>query len=181
MERMIKAHPKLIAELSILAGDSGVTYIWGDQDTDITLFRDLLKFDVCSTLWIGEDIRVEQGHRFDPYLQEFSSTQRPGKLHHLLERIFRHLASISSTENSYSIENRLLFWFAHTVLLVNQAEKSLYRSLGRAERASRRYISSLCGTKSDRRSGNIFENIREHLEQSEHRVLITGHSQLPSR
>ena len=56
--KRIISPPLLLAALTEVAKDTGVTYIWGNHDSDLSTFRDLLFFNVCSSLIIGDKIKV---------------------------------------------------------------------------------------------------------------------------
>ena len=66
--RVLKAHTELFGALSSLAAATGVTYIWGNHDADISFFKDILRFNVCSSLEIGDDILVLHGYEYDPFI-----------------------------------------------------------------------------------------------------------------
>ena len=95
INRIIKAHARLLRELSEFAEEGHVTYVWGDYDTEISLYRDLLRFDTCSHLKIGDSILAQNGWQYAS-----TSRKRPnqGTGVKLLERIL-------NTEFSLPLEN----------------------------------------------------------------------------
>ena len=78
ISRVLRAHARLFGELSRLAARSDeaadgeeplrVIYIWGNHDYDISLFKDLFRFEVCSTLEIGDVALVQHGYEYDPFI-----------------------------------------------------------------------------------------------------------------
>lgn len=180
--RVLRAHGPLLKELSRLADRTGVTYLWGNHDYDITLYRDLLRWEVASSVEIGDDILLVHGHQFDPYT--FGNLQEAAfatLLHHLVERVLGTWIRVP-LEHFYTPANRLTFWLA---LRLGQALTPLHRLFaavgiddpGEAfDDRIQFWIRSQLGD-----SMFLFPHVRQHLATSPRPVLVCGHSHLPGR
>lgn len=182
MSRVLRAHGKVIGELSRYADDLGVTYIWGNHDYDIALFRDLLRFDVCSSLEIGDQVLVQHGYEYDPWIGDhLEASHRATLVHHGVERLLKTWIRLP-LENFYTRANRLSFWITHKVALAVRARTLVMRALGLGhlaqggEIALRYWAHNQLGD-----AAGMFENIRTALTSGPHRFLVTGHSHLPGR
>jgi len=182
MSRVLKAHAKLFGELARQSQERGITYIWGNHDYDISLFRDLLRFDVCSSLQIGEDVLVQHGYEYDPYIEvNPSASHRVTIAHHLVERLFDTWIRLP-LENFYTMGNRVTFWVVHKVAVLGHIWGKLCDAIGRPQwaeglRAYDRYwIQSQLGD-----PGAVFSHVRSHMERAGPCTLVTGHSHLPGR
>jgi len=182
MSRVLRAHGKVIGELSRYADDLGVTYIWGNHDHDISLFRDLLRFHVCSSLELGDQVLVQHGYEYDPWIgPHLEASHLATQVHHLVERSL-HTWIRLPLQNFYTKANRLSFWLTHKVALVLQAEARLLRRVGlhsrahRAEAVLRYWAQNQLGD-----AAGMFENICTALTTGPHRFLVTGHSHLPGQ
>ncbi|MEL6345289.1 MAG: hypothetical protein AAFV53_19440, partial [Myxococcota bacterium] len=180
MSRVLKAHARLIGELSRMAESGGVTYIWGNHDYDISLFRDLLRFDVCSTLYIGDEVIVRHGYEYDPFIgPNLEQTHVATRVHHLIERVLDSWIRLP-LENHYTFETRLAFWLFHKLAWSVQLRDQALRWLGRAPRPGD--ISDVIQYWSMNQIGDpacVFENVRAALSEGPHRYIVTGHSHLP--
>ncbi|MDP6934440.1 MAG: metallophosphoesterase, partial [Myxococcota bacterium] len=82
--RVLRAHSQLLGELSRLSDQSRLTYIWGNHDYELSLFRDLLRFEVCSYLQVGDNIQVQHGYEYDPYIgPHLEQSHLATRIHHL--------------------------------------------------------------------------------------------------
>ncbi len=182
MSRVLRAHGKVIGELSRYADDLGVTYIWGNHDHDISLFRDLLRFDVCSSLEIGDQVLVQHGYEYDPWIgPHLEASHVATQVHHLLERVLNTWIRLP-LENFYTPSNRLAFWLTHKLALGMQVREVVLKRLGlhRAAEAGRKALNYWAHNQMGDAAG-MFENIRTTLTTGPHRFLVTGHSHLPGR
>ena len=86
--RIVQAHGKLLRAFSDLADTNGVVCLYGNHDHDIRIYRDILRFDVCTELWIGGDICVQHGHEFDPFIgKHLNASHTATRFHHGIERM----------------------------------------------------------------------------------------------
>jgi len=174
--RVLKAHARLFGELSNLADTHGVTYIWGNHDYDISLFKDLLRFDVCSSIQIGDNVIVRHGYEYDPFIgPNLEQADTVTRIHHLLERMLNTWIRLP-LEQFYTLPTRLIFWVAHKLVLINQ----LIRRLGFESLYQRLYSQDLYWIHSQLGDPQgIFEGVREALADGPHDWIVTGHSHLP--
>lgn len=182
MSRVLRAHGKVIGELARYASDLGVTYIWGNHDHDISLFRDLLRFDVCSSLELGDQVLVQHGYEYDPWIgPHLEASHLATQVHHLMERLLQTWIRLP-LENFYTRANRLAFWTTHKAALWLKLKAELGRRLGLHEVAqqSERVLAYWAHNQMGDAAG-MFENIRTSLLTGPHRFLVTGHSHLPGR
>lgn len=182
MSRVIKAHARLMGELASFADSHGITYIWGNHDYDISLFKDLLRFDVCSELEIGDRVLVRHGYEYDPYIgPNLEQSHLTTRIHHLAERLLDTWMRLP-LENFYTLANRIAFWIFHKYALLGHVRAWLYRRFGwkdaaRAIEAELRYwIQNQLGD-----PGCMFDGIRTHLEEGPYDIIVCGHSHLPGR
>lgn len=182
MSRVIRAHALLMRRLSELAAERGVVYIWGNHDYDISLFRDLLRFDVCSTLTLDDKVLVQHGYEYDPFIgANLEQTHVATQVHHLIERILNTWVRLP-LENFYNFENRLTFWLFHKFVLSIKARDKFYRWLKKPDWCGKtaEYLQYWTMNQIANPSG-IFYNASEFLKQSEYTHLVTGHSHLPGK
>ena len=180
--RIIGAHARLMRNLSELAGDTGVSYIWGNHDYDISLFRDVLHFDVCSTLTIGDKIKVVHGYEYDPFIGEnLQKTHVSTMMHHLVERLLDTWIR-PPIENFYTREGRLALWCFHKLAHAIRTRDRIFDAmgLGRLKGKTAEYIQYWAMNQIADPSG-IFEPIREELQDSPFDYIVTGHSHLPGQ
>ncbi|MCB9778291.1 MAG: metallophosphoesterase family protein [Alphaproteobacteria bacterium] len=182
MSRVLKAHGKVIGELSRYAADLGVTYIWGNHDHDISLFRDLLAFDVCSRLEIGDGILVQHGYEYDPWIgPHLEASHLATQFHHLVERLLRTWIRLP-LQHFYNKSNRLFFWLTHKTALLLRARIRLQKALGMHESAAQaEAILTYWARNQLGDAAGMFRFMRDFLVESPYRVLVTGHSHLPGR
>ncbi len=182
LSRVLRAHGKLLGELSRYADEHGVTYIWGNHDYDIMLFRDLLRLKVCSELHIGDQILVRHGYEYDPWIgPHLEASHLATQVHHLSERLLKSWIRLP-LENFYTKANRLTFWLTHKVALALELRMTLLRKLGLHEHAGRsEKVLAYWAQNQLGDAAGLFENVREALLEGPHRFLVTGHSHLPGR
>ena len=182
MSRVLKAHARLIGELARLAESHGVTYIWGNHDYDISLFKDLLRFQVCSRLEVGDQLLVQHGYEYDPFIgPNLDQTHVATRIHHLVERLLDTWIRLP-LENFYTLPNRLAFWVFHKVGLVTGLRVRLLRNMGRHADADRLETTGWYWTQNQ--LGNpacMVDGIREALGREPFRWILCGHSHLPGR
>jgi UDP-2,3-diacylglucosamine hydrolase len=181
-KRIIAAHPRLIRRLVDLAQDTGVTYIWGNHDSDLSIFRDVLYFNVCSSLIIGEKIKVVHGYEYDPFIGEnLNKAHIATTFHHLVERLLDTWIR-PPIENFYTFEGRLAMWCFHKLALAVRTKNRIFDKIGLGKFKGRtaEYLQYWAMNQIADPSG-IFEPIRADLEAEDgaYDMIISGHSHLP--
>jgi UDP-2,3-diacylglucosamine hydrolase len=176
--RVFKAHGPLFRALSELAEDGRVTYIWGNHDADISFFRDVVRFDVCSSLQIGEEVIVRHGYEYDPYIgPQMDHGDVATRLHHLFERIFNTWVR-TPIEQHYTLAVRIAMWLFHKFSLAGLALGWIgFKSLAARIHAYTRYWTQA-------QVGDpqcIFEGVRQALQSGPYTWIVTGHSHLPGK
>lgn len=176
--RVLKAHAQLFGALSRLGDTYGVTYIWGNHDADMSFFKDILRFDVCSSLGVGDKILVQHGYEYDPFIgTNLEATHQATRVHHLIERFFDTRIRLP-LELFYTFSNRLMFWFFHKLVYLRVLAKKMgMQTLHDKLKTHELYW--VHGQLGDPQG--IFENIRSALETGPHHWIVTGHSHLPGR
>tara|TARA_B100000683_G_scaffold225313_1_gene223859 strand:- start:648 stop:1832 length:1185 start_codon:yes stop_codon:yes gene_type:complete len=182
IKRIISAHPLLLAALTEVAKDTGVTYIWGNHDSDLSTFRDLLFFNVCSSLIIGDKIKVVHGDEYDAFIgNNHKKTHIATSIHNMTERLLDTWIR-PPIENFYTFEGRLAMWCFHKFALAIHARDRLFDRIGLSRWKGRtaEYLQYWAMNQIADPSG-IFEPIRAELEQEDcpYDTIITGHSHLP--
>ena len=170
----------MIGQLARYAEGPGVTYLWGNHDHDIALFKDLLRFDVYETLEIGDKVLVRHGYQYDPYIGPLlDQSHTYTRIHHVVERMFDTWIRLP-LENFYTVPNRLAFWTFHKVALGLQLWSGVRRRLGNPEageltrQAARYWTHNQLGD-----PAGMFESVRSALAEGQHEWLVCGHSHLP--
>lgn len=172
IDRIITAHAILFRELSDLAQETSVTYLWGNHDFELSYFKDLLNFQVHSSATIGEIALIEHGHQYDSLIgAELNTSPRLDKLHHVLERLLDSWLRLP-LENFPNIENRILFWFFHKLFwLQSKAGEKFPKNLSKRLKIIEQ--SQLGNPR------GVFTAVQERLKEIPQRYLITGHTHLP--
>jgi len=182
MSRVLRAHARLIGELARMAERGGVTYIWGNHDYDIALFRDVLRFEVCSTLRIGDDVIVSHGHQYDPFIgPTVDQVHISTFVHHLVERALDSWIRLP-LENFYTGPGRAAFWVFHKFALVILGLHAVAAKLGfpgalaGARRAIWYWSQNQIGD-----PGCLLRGVQDFLPATDYRWLVAGHSHLPGK
>lgn len=180
MSRVLKAHPRLIGELSRLADTHGVTYIWGNHDYDIKLFKDLLRFDVCSSLEVGDRILIQHGYQYDPFIgPNLDQTHIATAMHHMTERMLDSWIRLP-LENFYTLPNRVAFWLFHKFALAWTVAHAATTKVGLS--ALTQTINEAIWYWTQNQFGDpgcLVADIQATLPDSKYDFLVTGHSHLP--
>ena len=178
--RILRAHQELLAAMSRLARKGRVVYVIGNHDYDITLYRELLNFRVCDELHIGDQILVQHGFQYDPFLKNaLEGTHMGTKIHHLVERYLDTWIRIPLGE-FYTLTNRFVFWLVHKLALIAFAAAWVLRGLGfeasakETERTLDFWARSNLGDPMC-----IFQPAMERLREDNWKILLCGHSHLP--
>jgi UDP-2,3-diacylglucosamine pyrophosphatase LpxH len=181
MNRVLKAHARLIGELSRLADTNGITYIWGNHDYDISLFRDLLRFDVCSSLYIGDKVLVQHGYEYDPFIgPNLDQTHLATVVHHLTERLLDSWIRLP-LENFYTLPNRVAFWLTHKMAWCWNRVHALSKRAGLEPSPVQGLVDSMhYWTQNELGDpGCLVAGVRDKLLDSDLEWLVCGHSHLP--
>jgi len=180
--RVLRAHGDVLRQLSSMAGEGGVTYIWGNHDYDMALYRDLLRWDVCSAVEIGDDILLVHGHQLDPYIaNNLRESGVATTVHHQIERFLGTWIRLP-LEDFYTLAGRLVWWFAWHWTSLARVFYNTLASLGFPRKGQeyeaylRYWIQAQLGNPMD-----LWPQVKRHLEQGRHRVLVCGHSHMPGK
>ncbi|MDP2317554.1 MAG: metallophosphoesterase [Pseudomonadota bacterium] len=127
---VLHAHGKLLRAFADLAATHGVWYVVGNHDQDLHVYRDLLRFEVCDELWIGEDTLVEHGHGFDPWIgANLNESDGATRFHHWVEHAFGTWIRLPLAD-FYTRGNRVCFWLFHKYTRWLALRNTCLRKLG---------------------------------------------------
>ncbi|MES2639173.1 MAG: UDP-2,3-diacylglucosamine diphosphatase [Myxococcota bacterium] len=127
---VLRAHGKLLRAFADLAATNGVWYVVGNHDHDLHVYRDLLRFDVCDELWIGDDTLVEHGHGFDPWIgANLNESDTATRFHHWIEHTFGTWIRLPLAD-FYTRGNRVSFWLFHKYTLWLTLRNRMLRRIG---------------------------------------------------
>jgi UDP-2,3-diacylglucosamine pyrophosphatase LpxH len=180
--RVLRAHQELFAAMTRLGREGRLYYVIGNHDYDLSLFNELLNFQVCDELQIGRNILVRHGWQYDPYLSKSLGRghQWSTTIHHLFERYFRTWLRIPLGE-FYTLGNRLFFWVGHKGLFFALTWQALRTKLGLGESmvdSIMRYADYWArGNMGD--SMGIFRPAIQHLREGNWQYIVCGHSHVP--
>lgn len=179
--RILRAHQEILGAMSRLARQGRLFYLIGNHDFDISLYREVLQFEVCDRLVIGDRILVTHGYEYDPYHADIdlSKDQWGTKIHHFLERYLQTWIRIPLGE-FYTLPNRLLFWLAHKAAVLLHAYCTVMGWAGFTRSAE-----SLDRTLDFWARSNMgdpmcmFRGVWSHLDDGPYDFIVCGHSHLP--
>ncbi len=178
--RILRAHQELLGSLSRIARRGRLFYVVGNHDYDLSLYREILNFRVCDELHIGDEILVQHGYQYDPFMKgELEKGQVSTKVHHLVERYLDTWLRIPLGE-FYTLANRLSFWLVHKAALLNWGGAQVLRALG--FKASAEAATSQLDFWARSNMGDpmcIFRPIMQRLAADKWRYIVCGHSHLP--
>lgn len=178
---VLRAHGKLLRALSDLADTHGVHYICGNHDDDLRLYKDLLRWDVCTRLWIGPDVAVQHGHEWDPWIgQHIERAGLATRVHHEAERLLGVWLRIPLGD-FYNRGNRLFYWVVHKAWLALKARNVVYRKLGFQEAAQRSEDAVTYWVRNE--AGDPMLMFRPALAWARAngaRTVVCGHSHMPA-
>lgn len=180
MSRVLKAHARLIGELARLAESHGVTYIWGNHDYDISLFKDLLRFEVCSRLELGDKVLVQHGYEYDPFIgPNLDQTHTATQVHHMIERLTGSWIRLP-LENFYTPANRIAFWVSHKAAVIGGAWYGLLGRLGFEDAGKGFDLTSHYWTQNQLGDpGCLTRHVKAAMAASDFPFLVCGHSHVP--
>ncbi len=178
--RIMRAHQELLHSMSRLSREGRLYYLIGNHDHDISLYREILNFRVCEELHIGDNILVQHGYQYDPYIGDnLSSSHTATKIHHLVERYFNTWVRIPLAE-FYTRGNRLLFWMAHKVAITMMITAGLLDKFGLPEAKERLFEHLAFWARAN--SGDpmcMFRGVWARLQSDRWKHIVCGHSHLP--
>lgn len=177
---VVKAHGKLLRRLGELAGAHRVWYLHGNHDHDMRVFQDLLRFEVCGQLWVGDDVVVLHGHQFDPWIGE--NVEHAGwatRVHHGLERRFGVWLRLPLAD-FYSASNRAFLWFSYQVWRGLKLRNRVLRRAGLTRMADHSEAFTRFWARSE--AGDPMEMTMPALAFARERgarAIVCGHSHMP--
>jgi UDP-2,3-diacylglucosamine pyrophosphatase LpxH len=179
--RILRAHQELLDAMSRLGRAERLIYVVGNHDYDISLYRQLLHFRVCDELHVGDQILVQHGYQYDPFIGNHSldGSHLATKLHHAVERYLNTWVRVPLGE-FYTRTNRFAVWFAHKVGMTFLVGRRALERVGirggfeRVRRALDHWARSNLGD-----SMAIFRPARQQLRESTWPFLLCGHSHVP--
>ncbi len=178
--RILRAHQELLGAMSRLGRQGRLLYVIGNHDYDIALYRQVLNFRVCEELHIGNQILVQHGYQYDPFIgTALDGTHVATKVHHLIERYLNTWLRIPLGE-FYTVGNRVLFWLVHKIALglggYGRAMKAIGfpRSHDHIERQLNYWARSNMGDPMC-----IYRPIQQRLRDDTWTYILCGHSHLP--
>lgn len=179
-DRILKKHRDVLKKLKELADKIKVIYVYGNHDTDIVLFEDILNFEVCDLLEIGDDILVKHGHGEDLYSAERFRIMKPFlKAHDILQRIIKSRIYIPLVKFN-TFPNRFAHYFVYRVFQMLKIYAWFAKILGRKKHANKinewmqfiyKNVTNL--------GGLIFNNLKNELVVSKYQTIVCGHSHRP--
>ena len=177
--RILEAHHDLLSTMSRLARDGKLLYVVGNHDHDLRLYRDILNFQVCDEIHIGDKILVQHGHQYDPYMANHLDNQWGTKVHHLIERYLQTWIRLPLGE-FYTLPNRLAAWLIHKTAVTLAAWTKLKKFAGYPASWDRLQARLDFWARSNLGDPMcIFRPIRERLTNDRWPIIISGHSHLP--
>lgn len=178
---VLRAHGKLLRALSDHAATHGVVYICGNHDDDLRLYRDLLRWQVCNRLWIGDDVVVQHGHQFDPWCGDhLAQAGVATRMHHGLERLL-HVWIRLPLADFYNWGNRLAFWITHKAWLAIKLRGRVLRRLGFPEAAKRGEDAVTYWVRNEAGDPMVmFWPAVAWAREHHARVVVCGHSHMPA-
>ncbi len=179
--RIVRAHNTVIARLTQIAERMRVVYVYGNHDPDIVLFRDILKWELCSNVVVDHSILAVHGYEFDSFVgQRFEESSVWARVLMLYERIFRTWIRLPLREY-YTLSNRAIHYLFYWIARATRGIRWLAPHIGlprlgsRVEDAVEFWTRGVCGDPM-----GITGPALEYLQQHErYRTVICGHSHLP--
>jgi UDP-2,3-diacylglucosamine pyrophosphatase LpxH len=181
LTRILRAHPEVFAAMSRLGREGRLVYVIGNHDHDLRPLRDVLAFDTCDEVHVGDALLVRHGHEYDPYiLGMLDRGQWHTLVHHLVERWLGTWLRLPLGE-FYTLPNRLMFWLVHKAALVARAHQRLGQWIDLPTPDADEVVANLdfwCWCNAGDSMG-IFRPALADVTASPWRALACGHSHLP--
>jgi len=178
--RVLRAHGDVMRLLSEMAGQGGVTYIWGNHDYDMALYRDLLRWDVCSAVRLGDVALLVHGHQLDPYIaHNLRGSGVTTTIHHQVERALGSWIRLP-LQDYYTLSGRLAVWSAWQWTQLVRPLYAVLAAFGFPERkkAHEAYMYYWIQTQVGNPM-NLWPQVERQVRGGRQRVLVCGHSHLP--
>lgn len=179
--RILQAHGRLLRAFSDLADSNGVTYLYGNHDHDMRIYRDILRFEVCTELWIGDDICVQHGHEFDPFIgKHLNASHTATRLHHGIERSSGQFLRMPLSD-FYNWGMRTGLWVAYNLVWRPlKLRNALWRKLGfhQAAEKSEGFVTHWVRSEVGDPVG-MTKPALEWAKKKGLRALVCGHSHMP--
>jgi UDP-2,3-diacylglucosamine pyrophosphatase LpxH len=181
LTRILRAHPEVFAAMSRFGREGRLLYVIGNHDHELRPLRDVLAFETCDEVHVGDVMLVRHGHEYDPYiLGMLDHGQWHTLLHHLVERWLGTWLRLPLGE-FYTVPNRLMFWLSHKAVLVARGVQRLGRRLKIPTPDADEIVANIdfwCWCNAGDSMG-IFRPALADVTASPWRVLACGHSHLP--
>jgi UDP-2,3-diacylglucosamine hydrolase len=179
-ERILKAHRPLLKRLTRLAERMAVVYCYGNHDTNIVLFEDILKWKVCQKLMIGDRVLVQHGVEYDPYISaRFTQSDHIVKMLNLYERLFKTWIRVPLSDY-YTVSNRMAHYLFFYLVKLQRQRVRLLRWRGQVARA--RKIEDAISFWTQTELGDpmtITRPVLDRLRTDRFELIVCGHSHLP--
>ena len=178
---VLRAHGKLLGAFAELASTHGVWYVVGNHDHDVHVYRDLLRFTVCDELWIGDDVLVEHGHGFDPWIgADLHGSDGATRVHHWVEARFGTWIRLPLAD-FYTRGNRVSFWLFHKYVAWLKLRNRALARLGmhRAVKKSEFFVDYWVRNE----AGDPMLMFRPAVAEARRRgarTVVCGHSHMPA-
>ncbi len=179
--RVIHAHGGLLRAFAELAATNGVSYLVGNHDHDLHIYKDLLRFDVCDELWIDDDVLIEHGHAFDPWIgNDLHGSDTATRVHHWIEHTFSTWIRLPLAD-FYTWGNRISFWVFHKYAAWLRARNVLLRKLALEGAAQKGEFFLDYWTRNE--AGDPMAMFRPAVAEARRRgasTVICGHTHMPA-
>lgn len=178
---VLRAHGPLLRAFADLAATNGVWYICGNHDQDVEVYRDILRMEVCHELWIGDDVLVEHGHSFDPWIgADLAGSGVATRAHHWIERTCRTWIRLPLAD-FYTWGNRIAFWSFHKYSVWLRLRNRLIGPLGmkRAVKKAEFFLDYWAKNEAGDPMAMFRPALRAARERGA-RAVVCGHSHMPA-
>ena len=179
-ERILKAHRGLLKRLTRLAERMDVVYCFGNHDTDIVLFEDILKWKVCQKLVIGDRMLVQHGVEYDPYISNrFTESDVWVRLLNIYERTFKTWVRVPLSDY-YTLSNRLAHYLFYHLVRLQRVRIRWLKWRGKPKQA--KAIEDAISFWTQTELGDpmtITRPVLDRLREDRYEVIVCGHSHLP--
>ncbi len=176
---VIRAHGDLLRQLSNMPEDQRVIYIHGNHDDDIKVYGDLLRFEVCERLRVGDELVALHGHQFDFSMADLGRAARATHLHHELERRFGIWVRVPLAD-FYNLGNRLAVYAAYRWYQWMKVRNVFLRAVGLGAIADHSVRLATHWIRHDQGSGmDLLPGATAYARAQGVPAVVCGHSHLP--
>lgn len=176
---VLKAHGPLLRAIADCSTRARVIYLTGNHDHDIRVYRDFLRWEVASRLWV-DDASIQHGHQFDPFIgEDVKAAGAMTRVHHAVERRFGVWLRIP-LHDFYTLPNRLTFWLGYRGWQLTAVRNQLLRAIGLREQADRsqRYMDYWVRSEAGDPMTLTFPSLR-YGRTSGAKAVVCGHAHMP--